>query len=94
MKWVEVRRERLADFAGAGVVPLFDAVTARAVGHLEELIPLAGRCLKEGGDLFLWLSRRQASNIGYAWAEIRAVRSLVMPDAGHGEIWWGNRAAA
>jgi 16S rRNA (guanine527-N7)-methyltransferase len=94
MKWVEVRRERLADFAGAGVAPLFDAVTARAVGHLEELIPLAGRCLKEGGDLFLWLSRRQTINLGYSWTEIRAVRSLVMPDAGQGEIWWGKLASS
>jgi len=93
MKWVEVRRERLADFAGAGVPPLFDAVTARAVGHLEELIPLAGRCLKEGGDLFLWLSRRQARCMGYSEDAIRHMRSLEMPEEGQGEIWWGKRAA-
>ena len=61
MNFVEVRRERLEDFAGLAPPPVYDAATARAVGHLEELIPLASRCLKPGGELFLWLSRRQAS---------------------------------
>ena len=91
MKWVEVRRERLMDFAGAGAPPVFDVATARAVGHLEELIPLASRCLKERGDLFLWLSRRQSTYIGYKHPELRAVRSLPMPGDGQGEIWWGKR---
>lgn len=91
MKRVEVRRERLVDFAGGGAGPVFDAATARAVGHLEELIRLAWRCLKEGGDLFLWLSCRQATHLGYSYAGLRAVRSLPMPGSGRGEIWWGKK---
>jgi len=94
MKSVEVRRERLEDFARAGVPPLFDAVTARGVGHLEELIPLAARCLREGGDLFLWLSHRQTRKIADYGAGLIAVRSLAMPSGAQGEIWWGKRPAA
>ena len=55
MSLVEVRRERLEDFAGGSSLSPYDAATARAVGHLEELVPLAARCLKAGGELFLWL---------------------------------------
>jgi len=91
MKWVEVRRERLEDFAGGGAGPVFDAATARAVGHLEELMPLAWRCLKESGDLFLWLSLRQTRELGYHDAGLRAVRSLAIPGGGQGEIWWGKK---
>jgi 16S rRNA (guanine527-N7)-methyltransferase len=93
MNFVEVRRERLEDFAGAPSPPVYDAATARAVGHLEELIPLASRCLKAGGELFLWLSRRQASAIGYVEAGMREVRRLPVPGGGRGEIWCGKKAS-
>ena len=94
MKWVEVHRERLKDFAGAGAPPVFDAATARAVGHLEELVLLASRCLKEGGDLFLWLGRRQARELGYSHAELRAVRSVAIAGGGQGEIWWAKKVGS
>jgi 16S rRNA (guanine527-N7)-methyltransferase len=93
MNRVEVRRERLEDFAGAGWAGVYDVATARAVGHLEELIPQACGCLKAGGELFLWLSRRQASNIGYTQGEVKRVRSLPLPAGGAGEIWWGKKTA-
>jgi 16S rRNA (guanine527-N7)-methyltransferase len=93
MNFVEVRRERLEDFAGAPSPPVYDAATARAVGHLEELIPLASRCLKAGGELFLWLSPRQASYIGYIKGGMRRVGSLRLPGGGPEEIWWGKKAA-
>jgi 16S rRNA (guanine527-N7)-methyltransferase len=93
MNFVEVRRERLEDFAGAPSPPVYDAATARAVGHLEELVPLASRCLKAGGELFLWLSRRQTSYIGYIEGGMREVRRLPVPGGGRGEIWWGKKAA-
>ena len=91
MNCVEVRRERLEDFACLAPPPLYDAATARAVGHLEELIPLASRCLKSGGELFLWLSRRQAREIGYIHGGMRGVRSIRVPGGGGGEIWWGKK---
>jgi 16S rRNA (guanine527-N7)-methyltransferase len=92
MIFVEVRRERLEDFAGAGWAGLYDAATARAVGHLEELIPQAARCLKPGGELFLWLGPRQARDIGYITGDVSEVRRLPLPGGGPGEIWWGKKA--
>jgi 16S rRNA (guanine527-N7)-methyltransferase len=92
MSLVEVRPERLEDFACGQPPPLYDAATARAVGHLEELVPLAARCLKAGGDLFLWLSRRQASGMGYVERAMSEVRRLPVPGGGQGEIWWSKKA--
>ena len=91
MSLVEVRRERLEDFAGGPSLALYDAATARAVGHLEELVPLAWRCLKAGGEIFLWLSRRQAIEIGYMEDALKEVRRLPVP-GGLGEIWWGRKS--
>jgi 16S rRNA (guanine527-N7)-methyltransferase len=93
MGLVEVRPERLGDFAAGRLPPVFDAATARAVGHLEEIVPLAWRCLKPGGELFLWLSCRQASTIGNIEGGMKEVRRLVVPGGGQGEIWWGKKAA-
>jgi 16S rRNA (guanine527-N7)-methyltransferase len=93
MNGVEVRGERLEDFAGLASPPVYDAATARAVGHVEELIPLASRCLKSGGELFLWLSRRQASAIGYINGGMKEVRGIRIPGGGGGEIWWGKRTS-
>ena len=92
MSGVEVRRERLEEFArSAGAEGAFDAVTARAVGNLQALIPLASGCLKGGGRLLLWLSRLQASAIGYGKGEFEAVKSLKLPGGEQGEIWWGEK---
>ena len=91
MSLVEVRGERLEDFARGPSLALYDSATTRAVGHLEELVPLAGRCLKTGGELFLWLSRRQASTLGYGKNAITEVRRLPLPGGGQGEIWWGKK---
>jgi 16S rRNA (guanine527-N7)-methyltransferase len=92
MSGVEVRRERLEEFAGsAGAAEGYESATARAVGNLQELIPLASRCLKPGGRLFLWLSRRRASEIGYQGGEMRKVRGLGVPGGAQGEIWWGEK---
>jgi len=90
MNLVEVRRERLEDYVAGRAPAAYDAATARAVGHLEELIPLAWRCLRAGGGLFLWLSRGQASSLGYIEME-KVVRRWPVPGGGHGEIWWGKK---
>jgi 16S rRNA (guanine527-N7)-methyltransferase len=93
MTLVEVRGERLEDFAGAARAGVYDAATARAVGGLEELMPLAWGCLKAGGDLFLWLGPRQASEIGYITSGLGEVRALPLPRGGQGEIWWGKKTS-
>jgi 16S rRNA (guanine527-N7)-methyltransferase len=95
MRGVEVRGERLEEFAcSPGAAEAFESATARAVGNFEELIPLASRCLKPGGRLFLWVSRRQASEIGYQYGGMRRVKSLLVPGGAQGEIWWGEKGVA
>ena len=91
MSLVEVRRERLENYVAGGALAAYDAATARAVGHLEQLLPLAWRCLKAGGGLFLWLSRSQATSLAYIKAEWDVVRRLPVPRGGQGEIWWGKK---
>jgi 16S rRNA (guanine527-N7)-methyltransferase len=95
MSGVEVRRERLEEFARlAGAAGAYDSATARAVGNFEELIPLAARCLRGGGRLFLWLSPRQAREIGYYGSGMKRVKSLGVPGGAQGEIWWGEKGLA
>jgi 16S rRNA (guanine527-N7)-methyltransferase len=92
MMGVEVRGERLEEFTGsAGAAEAYDSATARAVGNLQELVPLASRCLKPGGGLYLWLSHRQASEIGYECGGMKKVRGLDVPGGAQGEIWWGEK---
>jgi len=91
MNLVEVRRERLEDFACGQPPPVYDEATARAVGHLEELMPLAWRCLKSGGGIFLWLSHQQASRLAYIHGGIKEVGRISLPSGGQGEIWWGKK---
>jgi 16S rRNA (guanine527-N7)-methyltransferase len=91
MNLVEVRRERLEDFACGQSPPVYDGATARAVGHLEELLPLAWRCLKSGGEIFLWLSHHQAGEAGHIYGGIKEVGRISLPSGGQGEIWWGKK---
>jgi len=92
LRGVEVRRERLEDFARGATCLGYDAATARAVGRLEALIPQAARCLREGGELFLWLSRAQINTLDSSEGEVARVRILAAPGGGQGGIWWGRKA--
>lgn len=74
MKGVEVSSDHLEDFAKGSAVGSYDIATARAVGNLQDLAPLAARCLKHGGSLGLWLGLdqveiAQASNTNLKWSE-------------------------
>jgi 16S rRNA (guanine527-N7)-methyltransferase len=91
MSSVEVRGERLEDFARGKSLPVYEVATARAVGHLHELIPLASRCLKPAGEIFLWLSHAQARTIGDIHGEISKVRSIILPTGSQGQIWCGKK---
>jgi 16S rRNA (guanine527-N7)-methyltransferase len=91
MNSVEVRGERLDDFAKIESRPAFDAATARAVGQLEDLIPLASHCLKPGGDLFLWLSHQQGVALPDNPGEIKKVLTIDFPEGYQGEIWCGRK---
>ena len=92
MNLVEVRGERLEDFVRAVPTAVYDAATARAVGHLGELIPLASRCLKPGADLLLWLSYQQAADLGARQGDFERIQLITLPEGFQGEIWWGKKA--
>ena len=88
---VEVRGERLEDWAGATPAPAFDCATMRAVGKLDVLVPLAAHCLKPGGSLLLWLTRDQAAGLagiesGLAWGN-----PIPIPLARTAEVWRGSK---
>lgn len=70
---VEVRGERLEDFAQLGPGGVFDTVTVRAVGKLDQVVPLAARCLGPQGRLCLWLSLEQGP-------EVRAISAPIAWD--------------
>jgi 16S rRNA (guanine527-N7)-methyltransferase len=91
MNYVETRAEHLEEFARVESLPGYDAATSRAVGHLEELIPFASRCLKAGGELFLWLSNQQARAIGDIHGEIKKVQTIALPIRSQGVIWRGKK---
>jgi len=63
MPAVEVRGERLNDFSRLVMQPGFDAATTRAVGHLDELVPLVRQCLKPGGSILVWVSQQQGRDL-------------------------------
>jgi len=60
---VEVRDERLEQFAGSHSAGLFDLVTARAVGDLDALIPAATHLLAPRGRLCLWVGSDSADQL-------------------------------
>ncbi|MFB3922327.1 MAG: 16S rRNA (guanine(527)-N(7))-methyltransferase RsmG [Terriglobia bacterium] len=71
---VEVRGERLNDFARSLHAPCYETVTSRAVGKLDRLIPSAAECLVPGGRLCLWLTADQTKTIssispGLSWGD-------------------------
>ncbi len=86
---VEVRAERLEDFARRPSLVGFANVTSRALGHFEQLVPLAVRCLAPGARLFLWVSRDQGVTLAEAQAAIDWKPPIPLPLARQREIWVG-----
>jgi 16S rRNA (guanine527-N7)-methyltransferase len=56
---VDVLPNRLEDFVRQSTTGIFDTVTARAIGHLETVIPQALRLLGHAGQICLWLGENQ-----------------------------------
>ncbi len=88
---VEVRGERLEDFAPRAGRPAFEAATARAVGQLDKLVPLAADCLRPGGRLLLWLGHEQAGDLETRLFEWRP--PLPVPLSRERRIWVGTKKA-
>ncbi len=95
MEPVEVRSERLEEFLGRGAENVqFDAVTSRAVGKLRRIIPLAARCLRPGGGLYLWLSQGQGQEAAAAGTPLIDWTDPISIPLGHWrQIWRGRRRA-
>jgi 16S rRNA (guanine527-N7)-methyltransferase len=91
MKSVEVRAERLEQLGRQRPVPSFDAVTARAVGPLDRLVPEAAACLKVGGHLCLWLSHSQAASLAGTRSLLEWQSHIPLPLSREREIWVGAR---
>ncbi len=87
MESVEVRGERLEQFTAPA---LFDAVTARAVGQLDELVPRSARLLKPGGRLCLWITRQQAVRLAEFQVPIDWAAPVPLPLGRDREIWVGS----
>jgi 16S rRNA (guanine527-N7)-methyltransferase len=91
MESVGVRGERLEQLVRQRPVPSFDAVTARAVGHLDRLVPEAAACLKVGGRLCLWLSHSQAASLAGTQSLLEWQSHIPLPLSREREIWVGAR---
>ena len=60
---IGVRGERFEDFSRHAKPHSFDIITARAVGGLEKLVPLAIDLLNPGGRLCLWIGRQKVREV-------------------------------
>jgi len=89
---VEVSSQRLEEFVANEPRPSFDSATSRAVGHFDKLLPLAVRCLRPGGRLYLWLSHDQGSKLAAATDGLRWDQPIPIPLTRAGEIWCGEYA--
>lgn len=86
---VSVRSDRLEELARATPPPQFDFATMRAVGNLEQFVPLAAQCLRPNGRLLLWLSQQQADTLGSIPAGLTWTAPLPIPLTQSGVVCCG-----
>ena len=88
---VDVRPERLEDFLLQNEGERFDTVTARAVGHLDTLVPQAMKLLKPNGRICLWLGENQGLTVRSSTTAIDWMAPIKIPVGREREIWIGTR---
>ncbi|MGH9400631.1 MAG: 16S rRNA (guanine(527)-N(7))-methyltransferase RsmG, partial [Terriglobia bacterium] len=76
---VEVRPERLRRLRDIGEITQYNAITARAVGSVEDLVAEASPLLKQSGRLYLWLSKEQAHDLEKSPSCVEWLRMLDVP---------------
>jgi len=86
---VEVRAERLEDFLRQNKTLTFDTVTARAVGHLDQLVLQAVNALRPGGRICLWLGQNQGLALKTSARLIQWMAPIKIPIGREREIWVG-----
>jgi 16S rRNA (guanine527-N7)-methyltransferase len=98
MQNVEVRPDRLEEYAQSIVEAPFDLATCRAVGGLGDLIPRAVKCVRVGGRIFLWLGSGQQRELVREFSatgedvrgQIEWQRVAQIPFSKNREIWRGD----
>jgi len=86
---VEVRPERLEEFAQESAGREFDIATARAVGSLERLVHQATECLRTRGRLCLWIGRGQVEAVRSTAPALDWEGPIHIPLSRQREIWVG-----
>jgi len=88
-KFVEVRPERLEEFVAGSQAEHFNAITARAVGHFDHLVPEAVKIMNPAGRLYLWVGQQQGNDLRQSSKKIEWDPPLAIPLAREREIWVG-----
>jgi|SRR5271169_2866198 len=88
---VDVRPERLEYFLHHNQGTRFDTVTARAVGHLDQLVPQAMKLLKADGRICLWLGENQGLTLQASTTAVDWMAPIKIPLGREREIWIGTR---
>lgn len=76
---VVVVGSRIQDFARQERLDYFDIITARAIGALETLIPVAARLLQAEGWLCVWLGKKQLEEARKAGPKLQWKDPLPIP---------------
>ena len=90
---VSVRGDRMEELARTTPPPQFDFATMRAVGNLEQFVPLAAQCLRPNGRLLLWLSQQQADTFDPIPAGLTWSAPLPIPLTQSGVVCCGAKPA-
>jgi len=88
---VDVRPERLEDYACQSSVAIYDTITARAVGHFDSLVPQALNLIKPEGRICLWIGQNQGQSLLESSALVQWGPQIAMPIGREREIWVGTR---
>lgn len=88
---VSVRGDRVEELVRTTPPPQFDFATMRAVGNLEQFVPLAAQCLRPNGRLLLWLSQQQADTLGPISSDLTWSAPLPIPLTHSGVVCCGTR---
>jgi 16S rRNA (guanine527-N7)-methyltransferase len=86
---VEVRPERLEEFALESGGRNFSSITARAVGHFELLVPAAAKILSPDGRILLWVSRQQGNELKESSDRLEWQQPIAVPMGREREIYIG-----
>ena len=87
---VDVRPERLGEFARLNPNPVFNTLTARAVGDHRSLVLEGAKVLKPGGRVCLWVGHEQGELLGGYTNQVHWEEPAKIPMGQEREIWIGN----